>query len=280
MANVDPHAILATGATTASVWAGRKLLGPLFDEMAQDLRQRYAERRARNVLNIVDSAARRSGQALKEPGTVPPRMLGLLLDEGSWCEDEVMAEYWAGIFSAARTPDGRDDRGVTWTKLVARLSSLVLRTHYLLYSEMRRAALDAPSFDIGVANLRDEFTAVYVPKSGFAAGLGLEQEIDASLSHAVLGLQREGLISDAVAYGPKEDIKAGFGVPVPEDGLVASASWVGIELFFWAHGHPNLLERAFTDPELSFDLSLEIPIFSDVLSLYRLRSRFDGVQSR
>lgn len=271
MADVDPYLVVTTGATAASAWAGRKLLGPLFDELAQDLRQRYAERRARNVLHIVESAARMSGHALNEPGTIPPRMLGLLLDEGSWCDDEVMAEYWAGILSASRTSDGRDDRGTTWVKLVSHLSSVALRMHFLLYTEMRRAVLDAPPFDIGKSSLCDEFTAIYVPRSDVARVLALDEEIDAVLAHAILGLRREGLISDYLAYGPKSDIEQAYLVSVPEDGLVASASYAGIELFFWGHGFPNLLERDFADPSRSFELTLDIPVLSDAVSIRKLR---------
>jgi hypothetical protein len=258
--------------TAATAWAGRKLLGPLFDEMAEDLRQRYADRRARNVLRIISSAAAKSGRALDDPGTVPPRLLGLLLDEGSWCEDEVMAEYWAGILAAARTRDGRDDRGATWAKLVSRLSSFQVRTHYLLYCEMRRAVLEAPPFDIGSSTLCDEFTAIYVPTSAFIKALDPGEGVEAVLSHTVLGLQREGLISDRIlAYGPKSDIEGLALITVPEGGLVAAASWAGIELFFWAHARSNLVERDFGRPDLPLDGAI-IDRFEDAVPVYRLRS--------
>ena len=36
------------GAPISAGWAGPKLLGPLFDEIAEDWRQRYSEHRLRN----------------------------------------------------------------------------------------------------------------------------------------------------------------------------------------------------------------------------------------
>lgn len=274
MADIDPATIITTGLSAATAWSGRKLLGPLFDEMAQDLRQRYAERRARNLEAILDAGARRLGSELEKPGTVPPRLLGLLLDEASWCEDEVLSEYWGGVLAASRTPDGRDDRGITWAKAISRLSRFQVRAHYLLYTAMRHAALSAPPFDIGQVALLEEMTSVYVPMSAFAAALDLRpDEIRAVGAHTVIGLVNEGLLDSTFwAYGPKEDLEGCTLTVVPEDGIVVAASYSGMELYYWAHGYSNFTEYEFTSPEIDFEPGVAVPGFRDVSAVHALRA--------
>jgi len=50
----------ASAGLIESGWAGRKLVGPLFDEIAEDWRQRYSDRRIRNLVRIGRNARRRS----------------------------------------------------------------------------------------------------------------------------------------------------------------------------------------------------------------------------
>lgn len=271
---MDPQAIIATGFTASSAWVGRKLLGPLFDEIAQDLRQRYADRRAQNTQRILESGARRLGTKLEEPGTLPPRLLGLLLDEGSWCDDEVMAEYWGGIIAASRTVDGRDDRGITWAKAISRLSRFQIRAHYLLYLEMRQAAIEAEPFDVGSVATCQQLLSVYVPKSSFAFALEVDEtEIHAVLAHTVLGLAKEGLIDNTYyAYGPGSDIQSTGLIDVPEDGLLVAPSFAGMELYFWAHGYCNSTEYQFVDRQVEFQPGVEVTRFPSAASLPRMRA--------
>lgn len=63
---------VTSGAIIASGWAGRKLLGPLFDEMADDWRARYSVRRARNLTRIGRNAELKLGSRIEEAGEVPP----------------------------------------------------------------------------------------------------------------------------------------------------------------------------------------------------------------
>lgn len=116
----------------AALWTGRKVLGSLLDEVAEDIRERYASRRRQTFHQIIEKAAKRLGPAAEIDGAVPPRLIGLLIDEASWVDDEVLAEYWGGIVAASRTAEGKDDHGIPWARLVARLSRFHVKAHYLL----------------------------------------------------------------------------------------------------------------------------------------------------
>jgi hypothetical protein len=76
-----------TGAgIVAAGWAGRKLLGPLFDEIAEDWRKRYSDRRIANLNRIGQKAQEKLGGSIDEPGQVPPRLAVAVMESGSWCD--------------------------------------------------------------------------------------------------------------------------------------------------------------------------------------------------
>ena len=83
-------------AVISAGWAGRKLLGPLFDEIAEDWRQRYSEHRLRNLDRIGQKAQAKLGGSIDDEGEVPPRIAAVVMDSGSWCDADVMSEYFGG----------------------------------------------------------------------------------------------------------------------------------------------------------------------------------------
>ena len=127
-----------------------------------------------------------------------PRVSHVLLEEGSYCDNEVMVDYLGGVLAASRTPDGRDDRAVAWSNLVTSLSSLQVRAHYLLYREWAARLDDLNDLNLGVDGGRsqalmqielEEFYNVLVDES--------DVELNAALSHSIVGLVRVGLLGDS-----------------------------------------------------------------------------------
>ena len=112
---VEPVSAAAGAVLGAAERAGivQNLLGPISKSIEENWGERY---RQRNLARPVRKGARRAGSQLSEPGGVHPRVAHRILEEGSYVEDEVMLEYLAGILAAARTPDGRDDRGAYYAK--------------------------------------------------------------------------------------------------------------------------------------------------------------------
>jgi hypothetical protein len=62
-----------------------------------------------------------------------------------------MAEYLGGVFAGARSPDGKDDRAVSWIKIIASLSALEVRAHYLLYREWAARLHGRTDLNLGLA---------------------------------------------------------------------------------------------------------------------------------
>ena len=88
-------------------------------------------------------------EQLEAPGAVPPRVLKGVLEEGSFCEDEVMAEYLGGVLASSRSEVSVDDRGTALLAVISGLSTYQLRTHYTMYTTARQQLVGR---DINLAN--------------------------------------------------------------------------------------------------------------------------------
>jgi hypothetical protein len=127
--------LAALGTAEVSKDALQRLLGPTADYIGEGVRA-WTEKRVSNVQRMFASAHGRLGDN-PGPGSVPPRVLGILLEQAQFADDNLMTEYLGGVLASSRTELGRDDRAVTVAKRVASLSSYAVRTHYLVYAAAR-----------------------------------------------------------------------------------------------------------------------------------------------
>ena len=233
-----------------------KLLGPTAEYIGGGLRN-WTERRVQNVVSIFTKTTAKLGADIDKPGAIPPRVLKNVLDEGSYCDDPLMAEYFGGVLASSRSQVGRDDRGVYWSSLVARLSIYQVRSHFLVY----RAIYDRfrnTDFHFGPDD-RPKLT-ILLPFPEYIRSMEFNQEkesqVNALLGHIFHGLEKEGLV-EAFSFGDKEFLKKRIGASYdpPEEG----GSWVqpsnpGAELFLWVHGKgalspSELLRQTFVIPQ-------------------------------
>jgi hypothetical protein len=227
-----------------------RVLGPSADAVGEDLRT-YTEYRARNVARIVERADAKSRS--RGAGTrVNPRVAHVLLADGSYCDDELMANYLGGVLAGSRTPDGLDDRAVAWSKVITSLSSLQIRAHYLLYREWAARLRVIAVYDLGVDAVRIQAT-MEVSSTEFAKLLVAESDVEDNdaMSHAIGGLARVGLLDAKFLYNG-ELVRV-----IP--------SIMGLELYGWAQGLPGLSPRSFASKAELFDLEGAIPRLSFVV---------------
>ena len=171
-----------------------RVFGPSADEIGEALR-RYTAYKLRNVGRIVENADAKSNT---NPigGMVNTRLAYVLLEEGSLCDDELMANYLGGILAGSRSPDGRDDRAIAWSGVITSLSSLQVRAHYLLYREWadrlhgvaRKYMMQVHRKKIGMDFDLDEFVDVLVSDTDVGRV--------SAMTHSIYGLVRAGLLSD------------------------------------------------------------------------------------
>jgi hypothetical protein len=243
-----------------------RLLGPTFDYLGDGLRD-LTEKRARNISNIVMKASRKA-ENLDAEGEVPLRVIKNIFDDGSFSDDQIMAEYLGGVLASSKSPQGRDDRGVALSGLVNRLSAYSLRTHYILYVAARKANLSyiahyretvGRDLNIGERTLaRMVATLISFPAYNKAMAFGPSEDANGAAIHALHALMNEGLISEW-STGNAEQLKSEYN-NVTEAGIVFWPTVPGVELFLWAHGKGHKATSAFFDSRenLEFEAALDI----------------------
>jgi len=177
------------------------------------------------------------------PGGVPPRVLKAVLDDGSYIDDELAAEYVGGVLASSRSEVSRDDRGVYWLSLVASMSTYQLRAHYVLYT-ITRQLLQGSGLNLGMETEAQAKGRIFVPFEtllpALAFGESERHEIPAILSHISWGLVAANLLGSHWAYGG--DVK--HLAPLAETpGLVFYPSALGAELYLALRPDQWVVER-------------------------------------
>lgn len=259
---MDPEFVIkvATAYFLSKETVGR-ILGPTFDLYGEELRQvqeQYLSRRRENLTRVFTNAEKKLGDRINKEGVVPAKVLKEILDDGSYAEDALAADYFGGVLASSRSGVARDDRGAAFVKLVGGLSVYQLRMHFILYRLVRELFVGkAPAHKFYKKNHPQ--MEIYLPITGYLTAMEFEDEEDpaAILVHVMHGLSRDGLIGSFTS-GSMEHLKQqGFGAP--DSGILFLPSSPGAELFLWAHGQGHQHVHDFLDPEVILDLGITIP---------------------
>jgi hypothetical protein len=227
-----------------------KLLGPTFQYLGEGLKE-WTEQRIINVRKIFDNAQRILGDRLNEPGAVPPKVLKGILVDGSFCDDELTSEYFAGVLASSRSRVTRDDRGATFINLLSRLSSYQIRSHYIIYLSFKEI-YNGENLKITRLNHR-KYMLIFIPMESFEESMNFDEYENGRIlrTHIINGLAREGLIGDSFAYGDPSETRYLYKRAV-SPGVVIGPSPLGVELFYWAHGKCDLPVSRFCNSDIQF----------------------------
>jgi len=253
----------------------KKLLGPTAEYIGEGIKT-WTEKRVRNVNNIIEIALRKLGSKIDEGGQVPPKVLKHILDDGSFCDDELSAEYFGGVLASSRSEKDIDDRGSSLMKLVAGRSSFQIRTHYIFYCLVRKAFYPYRNF-ISPGTSR-KLMRIYLPTSEYFEIMCIEEESSQYdyrmnvLTHSMNGLERDFLIKDFQFGTPKgyrlDELKYRFPEhPIREEeldshGITFTPTTSGMELFIWAHGYGHLNHLQFLSEDLKVEPLADIQLGS------------------
>ena len=256
--------LAAFGVAAGSAKVIEKILGPTSDYIGDNVRG-WAERRIANVNNIFQKAEEKLGDKIEEEGTVPPKVLKEIFDEGSFCDDELGQEYFAGVLASSRTSVSRDDRGAAYAALTGRLTTYQIRGHYVLYRLFKQVYDGFPANFLTPNHINQ--VRIFVPYFSLLNAFDFSpgEKIDAIITHVFFGLDREKLIGDGFMYGNEEYMKGSF----PEangPGFLIRPVVPGVELFLWAHGKGNTKVERFLTPEFVCNPIPEIYIPDDAVA--------------
>ena len=116
---------------------------PAAEEFGLMLRYRVHEWRAQNVQKITLSAEKKFKAYIKsESACAHPRIVGEILQQGSWIQDIEVQEMWAGLLASACTDSGTDDSNLLFVNLLAGLTRV--QAHIVNYA-CRNAVKGLPS---------------------------------------------------------------------------------------------------------------------------------------
>jgi len=180
-----------------------------------------------------------------------------ILEEGSFCDDSLAAEYFGGVLASSRSGVLRDDRGAYFIALVAKLSTYQIRAHYVFY-HMVKQLYDGSGLRITMGEDAEKME-VFVPFEVFAQALDLSPDerknFDALLSHIhiMTGLAKEDLISKEYASGKMEFMQSHF-KDAASSGLIFQPTTHGALLFLWAYGEGHKKPNGILDTSSNFPL--------------------------
>lgn len=242
--------ILGTAIGSAKIV--EKVLGPTADYLGKSLCE-FAQRRVHNIAHIIKIAAAKLGDRLDSHGQVPPKVLRILLDDGGFCDDPLIAEYFGGILASSRGEVSRDDRGAYFLSLIQRLTSYQLRAHYLFYSLMRRLYIGERVRTAIHQALREQSLLVEVDDFYHAMEFGQKEHARSLIVHISSGLSKETLIGDLEAERER-DISM-----LTRSNILIIPTLPGIELFLWGHGKGHIMIHRWLSTKYDYGLISAIP---------------------
>lgn len=264
---MDPESAITIASAAAGVFTSKdvlgKILGPTADYLGDEL-LRWTQTRRNNVDKIFRNAEEKLGERINEPGRVPPKVLKEILDDGSFAEDELAAEYFGGVLASSRSGVRRDDRGAAIAKMVSQLTVYQLRSHFIFYCLFKHH-YNGAGYSLTSGDEARKMN-LYIPHDAYFRAMDIadEEEPNSLLVHSILGLARLNLIDDSYASNDADGLNKSW-KDVPDAGIVVSPSPLGAELFLWAQGNGQAHVNLFLSDEIPIPSPLELELPDGVL---------------
>jgi hypothetical protein len=248
--------LAALGTAEVSKDALGKMLGPTADYIGDGVRA-WTEKRVANVQRVFARAHAQLGDQIEQPGAIPPRVLGTVLQEAQFADDELMAAYLGGVLASSRSETGRDDRAAAVAQQIASLSTYAIRTHYLIYAGARPHQIDN-SPEVWRSSSTPPVAQVYLTTDSYCEAMEFSS---AELTHyssllvdTMLALERSGFGGQLWSSGTPPFLRTTTKLArrFPKHGLIFQLTQAGIVLFCIAHGIRDDPFTAFMGKEYTF----------------------------
>jgi hypothetical protein len=100
---------------------------PAAEEFGLLLRDRVRYWRSQNIASILARTQDKLAASHEDDLSAHPRIVSQIVENGSWIDDSVVQDMWAGLLSSSCTEVGDDDSNLLFTNLLASLSGLQAR---------------------------------------------------------------------------------------------------------------------------------------------------------
>lgn len=232
----------------------QKLLGPTFEYYGIGLKntiESFNQKAKDNLNKILQKSIIKKGKRLDENGIINPRILKEIVLDGSFCDTEIIQEYYSGILASSRTEKGNDD-GIYYINIIKGLSSRQLKLHYAIYSKF---VIENKNIDCNL-HVSSEASKIKVNFSmkELAEYLDLKtvNEINNFTSNDLPALYNAGLIGPYKFDTTKKEINKQFEF---------SIDLLGVSLFLQAVGYSEIFApRCLTDTKIDDVINNIIPL--------------------
>lgn len=180
-----------------------KICMPAAEEFGLLIRDRVTYWRAINLANI----AKKTEQKLKEINKIGnvhahPRLVSLVVDEGSWIDADEVQEMWAGLLASSCTEDGRDESNLIFMNLLSQLTSLEVK---LLNFACKKAKMEVDVVGLVTADFFKTTQKELIEVGGIKDVQRIDRELDhlnaLDLIEGTFGLDAdEDEIDPSIAY--------------------------------------------------------------------------------
>jgi hypothetical protein len=184
----------------ASAFLGRICL-PVAEEFGLLLRDRVVAWRALNAAKIAEKAEAKLRSSGNTDGLhAHPRVVGAIIEYGSWADSDDIHEMWSGLLASSCTADGTDEENLLFVNILNELSSSEARL-------LSFACLNAPKTTTPQGLIIGEYFVATPEKLFEVSGLMDIHRLDRELDHLrVLGMIEGGF-----------DVSLGVTEPSPVD---------------------------------------------------------------
>ncbi len=223
-----PDESLRVALKGAGEFLGRICL-PAAEELGLLLRDRVHAWRLRNVAAIAKKAEALVGKLPNaDKLQAHPRMVWMMLENGSWADDELLRTMWAGLLASSCTLDGKDDSNLVYVNIVSHLTRAQARIldHACSAGRVKLSKT-------GLIQAAGEY--VVTPSEAMRiAGVKALHELDRDLDH----LRSLGLLGGAASPGGLD-----FDQPI----AFLTPSSLALGLYARCHGCPGAPVEFFAD---------------------------------
>lgn len=242
MSDLSIGDIAAVAGAVNSAELAKKLFGSTASYIGEELKL-LAQNRLQNVFNIFKRLDEKKADTGSEFKGVSPRMLERVINEGSYCEDSVMQDYYAGLLMSSESEFRVDDKGVFYQSIINRLSSMQVRAHYVIYQTASELYHSFPYAEINFQNRNSPSELLtYVGYMDFFDAINPQdytfETFQLELRHIIAGLKKEGLID----YYTIQDVEY---KNIKKTCFLYTPTFDGIELFMWGQGQGKFFVQDF-----------------------------------
>lgn len=221
-----------------------KLLGPTFEYYGIGLKntvESFNKKAKDNLNKIFQKSIIKKGERLKEKEIINPRILKEVVLDGSFCDTEIVQEYYSGILASSRTENGNDD-GIYYINIIKGLSSRQLKFHYAIYSKFiieNKNTVCNLHQQSELSKMKVNFSLIELVE---ILGLKSTGEIDNFTSNDLPALYNAGLIMAYNFDTTRKETNKQFEF---------SIELLGISLFLQAVGYSEIFApKCLTDPKI------------------------------